>query len=113
MDKVKMINLLGMLIVIISVFLPFVSSMGSMYSTDSGIAIFFIVVASMSGIFGGIIAKKWAAAIGLVLGGLLLLLAFKYQGDASGAAGFGLHLFTVGSLALTIGNLMTLFKKKK
>lgn len=120
MGKTRMINLGGMLLVIISAFLPFVSKGGesiSMYSKDSGIAIFFIVVAAISGIFGGIIEKKWTAIIGFLLGGLLLYLAVKYQGDASGGkvgdAGFGLHVFTIGALALTIGNILTLLKKKK
>ncbi len=104
----------GGILTIISMFLPFMSILGTEATGMSmgGVAYFWIACGAIIAIVG-FLGKKMLNILSLILGLAVAGLAMKYQSDAKmfGTVGIGLWLMLGGGVLAIIGSVMGLMKK--
>ena len=114
----RIFNILGGLMIAISVFLAAVKSEAmsvSMFDTEEkrGVAYFFIVLGVIIAVVG-LVNKRWLNILSLLLGLAVAGLAFKYKGDATTemtSAGMGIWLMLAGGLLACVGSVMGIMNK--
>lgn len=106
----------GGLLTAVSMFLPFISMMGSSVNfmdSKGSVAWFFIACGLICAVVG-FLGKKLLNILSLLLGLVIAGLAMKYQSDAKSLGadvGIGLWLMLAGGALCIIGSVMGLMKK--